>query len=54
MKKILVSIPEGIYEILDSGLRGKIGERDSEIIRTIVISYLSEKGYLDKESGYSE
>jgi len=48
MKKILVSIPEGIYEILDTDLRGKIGEKDSEIVRSIVISYLSEKGYLDK------
>lgn len=48
MKKILVSLPEGIYEILDTNLRGKIGGADSEIIRSIVISYLSEKGYLDK------
>jgi len=29
-------------------LKGKFGESDSEVIRTIVISFLSEKGYLSK------
>ena len=48
MKKILVSLPEGIMNILDSELKGKIGDKDSEIIRAIVIAYLSEKGYLSR------
>lgn len=48
MKKILVSLPDGIYELINNELKGKIGKYDSEIIRSIVISYLSEKGYLDK------
>ena len=47
MKKVLVSIPEGIYKLIQE-LKGKFGESDSEIIRTIVISFLSEKGYLSK------
>lgn len=47
MKRILVSFPEGIHEILKE-LKGKIGESDSEIVRNIVIAYLSEKGYLTK------
>lgn len=47
MKKVLVSIPEGIYDLIQD-LKGKFGESDSEIIRTLVISYLGEKGYLSK------
>lgn len=45
MKRILVIFPDGIHKIL----KGKIGESDSEIVRNIVIAYLSEKGYLDKK-----
>jgi len=48
VKKVLVSLPEGIMDILDSELKGKIGTKDSEIIRAIVIAYLSEKGYLKR------
>lgn len=47
MKKVLVSLPEGILNIVRE-LNGKIGESDSGVIRNIVIAYLSEKGYLDK------
>lgn len=47
MKKVLVSIPEGIYDLIQQ-LKGIFGESDSEIIRTLVISYLGEKGYLSK------
>ena len=47
MKKVLVSLPEGIYNIVKE-LKGKIGESDSEVVRTIVTSYLSEKGYFSK------
>lgn len=48
MKKVLVSLPEGIMTILANELKGKIGDKDSEIIRAIVIAYLSEKGYLNR------
>ncbi len=46
-KRILVSIPVGTWEIIKNRLRGKIGTKDSEIIRNIVIAYLSEKGYIE-------
>ena len=47
MKRILVSLPEGIFNIV-KGLKGKLGESDSEVVRDIVIAYLSEQGYLAK------
>jgi metal-responsive CopG/Arc/MetJ family transcriptional regulator len=47
MKRVLVSLPEGIFSILKE-LKGKIGESDSEIVRSIVIAYLSEQGYMAK------
>lgn len=47
MKRILVSLPEGIFNIV-ANLKGKIGESDSEVVRNIVVAYLSEKGYLTK------
>jgi metal-responsive CopG/Arc/MetJ family transcriptional regulator len=47
MKKVLVSLPEGIFSIVRE-LKGKLGESDSEVVRTMVISFLSEKGYLAK------
>jgi len=47
MKKVLVSLPEEIFSLVRD-LKGKFGESDSEVVRTIVISFLSEKGYLSK------
>ena len=47
MKKVLVSLPEGIFSLVRD-LKGKLGESDSEVVRTMVISFLSEKGYLAK------
>jgi hypothetical protein len=35
--------------ILDNDFKGKIGEGDSDVIRNIIISYLSEKGYFVNE-----
>ena len=49
MKRVLVSLPSGIWEIIDNDLKGRIGESDSEVVRNVVIAYLSEKGYLDKK-----
>jgi metal-responsive CopG/Arc/MetJ family transcriptional regulator len=48
MKKVLVSLPEGIFKQVRD-LRDTLGESDSEVIRTMVISFLSEKGYLNKK-----
>jgi hypothetical protein len=49
VRKILVSVPEGILALVKE-LKGKFGENDSEIVRTILISFLSEKGYLSVKS----
>jgi len=49
MKRILVSIPDGTWKIIEKKLKGRIGEKDSELIRNIVLAYLSEKNYLREE-----
>jgi len=49
VKRTLVSLPEGIWGIINKELKGKLGRSDSEIIRNIVIAYLSQSGYLKKE-----
>ena len=49
MKTILVSFPKGVYEMVLS-LKGELGESNSEIVRNIVIAYLSEQGYFSKIS----
>jgi metal-responsive CopG/Arc/MetJ family transcriptional regulator len=48
MKKILVSLPDGIVETLDSELIGKIGQTRSDTLRTIILNWMSEQGYLAK------
>lgn len=48
MRRALVSLPEGVWKIIDNELRGQIGDGDSEVIRNLVIAYLTEKGYLLK------
>ena len=47
MKRALVSLPDGIWDIIENELKGKFGNKNSEVIRNIVLAYLSEKGYLD-------
>ena len=49
MKRILVSIPDGAWKIIQKKLKGKLGDKESELIRNIVLAYLSEKGYLKDE-----
>lgn len=48
MKKILVSLPDGVVEILDKEVIGKIGEGYSDTLRTIIMNWLGEQGYLSK------
>jgi hypothetical protein len=50
MKKILVSIPEGAWEVIEKELNGKMGDKDSELVRNIVLAYLSDQGYFKKVS----
>lgn len=49
MKKILVSFPEGIFETV-RGLKGELGDSDSEVVRNIVVAYLSEQGFFSQTS----
>lgn len=49
MKRTLVSLPEELFDLMKTKLKGKFGQNDSEIIRGIVIAYLSEQGYLKND-----
>jgi len=48
MKKILVSLPDGVVKILDKEIVGKLGQGYSDTLRTIIMNWLSEQGYLAK------
>ena len=45
MARALVTLPDNLMDIVDS-LKGTMGEGRSDIIRAIVTSWMSEKGYL--------
>jgi len=47
MKRILLSLPDGVFGVVRD-LKGELGESDSEVVRNIVIAYLSEQGYFSK------
>jgi hypothetical protein len=49
MRKILVSLPDGIVSMLDKELVGKLGEGHSDTLRAIIMNWLGEKGYLTKK-----
>jgi len=48
-KKIQVTFSNGQWKLI-SKLKGTIGDTDSEIVKNIVISYLSEKSYIKEET----
>jgi len=48
-RKIQVTFSDGQWRLIEK-LRGTIGDTDSEVIRNIVISYLSEKSYVKEEA----
>jgi len=54
MKKILVSLPNGVVEILDKEVIGKVGQTRSDTLRTIIMNWLSEQGYLAKGGKHEE
>ena len=54
MKKILVSLPNGVVEILDKEVIGKIGEGYSDTLSTIIMNWLGEQGYLAKGGKHEE
>jgi hypothetical protein len=47
--KSFVIFPDDVAEILDKEFVGKIGEGHSDTLRTIIMNWLSEKGYLTKK-----
>ena len=48
-RKVQVTFSDGQWNVIEK-LRGTIGDSDSEIVRNIVISYLSEKSYIKDEA----
>lgn len=48
-KKVQVTFSEGQWKLIEK-LKGAIGDTDSEIVRNIVIAYLSEKSYIKEEA----
>ena len=49
MTKDLTASPDGVVNILDKDVIGKIGEGYSDTLRTIIMNWLGEKGYLTKK-----
>lgn len=48
-KKVQVTFSDGQWKLVEK-LKGAIGDTDSEVVRNIVISYLSEKSYIKEET----
>lgn len=44
-KRVQVSFTEKQWELLEK-FKGELGERDADIVRSIVISWLSEKSFI--------
>ena len=42
----MVTLPDGVWQVIDRELKGNLGDGDSEVIRNLVIAQLTEKGYL--------
>jgi len=42
----LVTLPDGVWKVIDMELKGTLGDGDSEVIRNLVIAQLTERGYL--------
>lgn len=45
VKRVLVSFTDEQFDILDS-LKGEFGKSDAEIVRNIVLAWLSEKSFV--------
>jgi hypothetical protein len=54
MRKVLVALPEEIVNLIKEELLGKLGEGYSDTLRTIIMNWLSEKGYLNKGGKIAE
>ncbi|MDG6967646.1 MAG: hypothetical protein JRN58_09955 [Nitrososphaerota archaeon] len=54
MEKALVALPDEAWAIIDSKLKGKPGIGRSDIVRAIVLIYLSDQGYMQAVKGTKE
>jgi len=48
-RRVLVSLPESAWRIIDHKLKGQLGDGDAEIIRNIVMLYFIQHGYILKD-----
>lgn len=48
MRKILVALPKEIVDLIDRELVGKLGEGYSDTLRSIILMWLGQQGYLQK------
>ncbi|MBI3860224.1 MAG: hypothetical protein HY296_08375 [Thaumarchaeota archaeon] len=39
-------MPDGVWRILDNELKGKLGGSRSEVIRSLIVNYLIDEGYV--------
>lgn len=53
-KRVIITIPKGTWQIIERDLKGKMGDKDAEIARNIIISWLSEHGFITGEKGKNE
>jgi hypothetical protein len=51
LKRVFVSLPDGVWSILKKEYLGNLGDSESEVVRNIVIAYLSDHGYFVNEKG---
>ena len=51
MKRVFVSLPDGVWKLIDQNFRGAMGEGDSEVIRNMIIAYISDQGYFLNAKG---
>ncbi|UZE92212.1 MAG: hypothetical protein IB616_05765 [Methanosarcinales archaeon] len=45
MRRINVGLPPRAYEIVTKDLMNQLGTNESDVVRNIVLIYLSERGY---------
>ena len=53
-RRALVTLPDGVWKVIDKELKGTLGDGDSEVIRNLVIAQLTEKGYLLPSKGQTD
>lgn len=54
MERVSLSLPKRVLQVIDEDLTEVMGDQRSQVIRTILIVYLSENGYLKGNIEVSE